>query len=113
VSKKKFELDLSARAQEQIQELKSWLGEADAARAIELAISRAWRSVYERQYGHLGAPWVVRPGPHRFDNEAAAVRWLGEQGAQPVSLNMWAAEGADGELRVWELEPLRDQQDRP
>jgi hypothetical protein len=103
----KLDFRFSPRALEQIEDLKRWLGDADAARAIESAIWNAWRLEGTRQYGYVGVPWVVRPGPHQFGSQAAAMRWLEEQGAEPVSVDMWAADDEDGNTVVWELQPLQ------
>jgi hypothetical protein len=107
MTKQDFDLQFSARALEQMQDLQRWLGKDEAAQVIESAIWNAWRLEGARQYGYVGVPWVVRPGAHQFQSEAAAMRWLEEQGAEPVSPNRWAADDVEGNPIVWELEPLR------
>ena len=51
--------------------------------------------------------------PHRHRHADALgeigawLRWLKEQGAEPVSLGVWATDDEDDKIRVWHVEPAR------
>lgn len=107
MNKREPDFQFSARALAQIEDLARWLGEARVTSVLEAAISSAWQVESARQYGHVGRPWVVQPGSHHFASEADAIRWLKQQGAQPVGSGMWSTDDADGDPMIWELEPLR------
>ena len=102
----KTPIQFSEQALDQIEELKAWLGETHATGVVEAAISSAWHVESEHRKGQIGRPWVVRPGPHYFAHEEAAMLWLEEQGAQPVSPGTWASLDEDGIQIAWDIEPL-------
>jgi hypothetical protein len=106
MNEKEPTIQFSKRALSQIKDLITWLGEAHATSVVEAALASAWHIENERRQGRIGVPWIVRPGPHYFRHEDAAVRWLEERGAQPVSPGTWAAYDENGLHKVWGIEPL-------
>jgi len=107
MNKREPDFQFSARVRGQMDDLVRWLGQDQVTRMIESALSSAWHVEGARQYGHVGVPWVVRPGLHHFDSEADAIRWLEKQGAKAVGSGRWSTNDASGDPIVWELEPLR------